>query len=68
MICLEEHEIMTKFPQCTHYACIGCYKRIYFGSELESDHEEVEEPSVTSCPMCRGNIEHNKWWGKKKST
>lgn len=27
MICLEEHETMAKFPNCTHHACIGCYKK-----------------------------------------
>lgn len=63
-ICFEETDKMAKFPQCSHYVCISCYKRIYFGKNHGQENVEEDEENIiiNSCPMCRREIEHEKWW------
>ena len=70
-ICFEEIDQVAQFPKCIHYVCIGCYKRIYFGEDQYYDTEDsddkyeiIEPQNIKDCPLCRSDLEHNKWWKK----
>lgn len=67
-ICFEHTDTMAKFPQCTHHVCISCYKRFYYDDNDDSDDGScvyIQRPQ--SCPFCRGDIEHIKWWETKRN-
>lgn len=53
-ICLVEASSFVQFPSCTHYACVDCFRRIWFGtSQLAPpsvivDEEDNEEEELSS--------------------